>query len=44
MKHLFNIISKKNEALKDEANQKDKVKKSKNNEVLKMSNNVMDKK
>lgn len=26
MKHLFNIISRKKEALKDEANQKDKVK------------------
>jgi hypothetical protein len=29
VKHLFNIISKKKEALKDEANQKDKVKKKK---------------
>lgn len=27
MKHLFNIISRKKEALKDETNQKDKVKK-----------------
>lgn len=34
MKHLFNIISRKKEALKDEANQKDKVK-NKNKNIIK---------